>query len=462
MVTFQDFLQDRATGDEEKALMRAINEWRSGEIFKTAIIADEYDHRRNTTVCNYIQKIFSLTGTQVENFTASNNKVASNFFARLNTQRNTYSLGHGVFFSKSEIKDRFGEEFDEVLLDAGYYALIHGVSFPVWTGKLSVFKATEFVPLYDEETGALSAGIRFWQLASDKPMSMVVYEQDGYTKWKRDNKGMELVAPKRAYELIVRKTLADGEEIVGANNYSKLPVFALWGDKRKQSTLIGMREQIDTYDLIRSGFANDLTDVAQIYWIIENYGGMTDAELAKFRDRMLINHIVEADTSQGGKITPYTQEVPHQARETFLSGIRSDIYESFGALDVHSVSANSTNDHLDAAYQPMDENADDFEMQIIGFVQALGEMLGLNRQDCIPLFKRNRIVNQKEVCEMILSAAEYLDEETILKKLPFLTVDEVKDIIKRKEKEDLDRGGLKQIPNPPTVEEQEEEEEENE
>ena len=40
---------------------------------------------------------------------------------------------------------------------------------------------------------------------------------------------------------------------------------------------------------------------------------------------------------------------------------------------------------------------------------------------------------------MILSAASYLDDETILKKLPFLTVDEINDILDRKATEEMSR-----------------------
>jgi hypothetical protein len=53
-----------------------------------------------------------------------------------------------------------------------------------------------------------------------------------------------------------------------------------------------------------------------------------------------------------------------------------------------------------------------------------------------PIFKRNRISNQKEQTEMILSAAEYLDDETVLTKLPFISVDEVAEILKKKDKQD--------------------------
>ena len=47
---------------------------------------------------------------------------------------------------------------------------------------------------------------------------------------------------------------------------------------------------------------------------------------------------------------------------------------------------------------------------------------------------------------MIMTAAQYLDDETILKHLPFLTQDEVDEIQKRKAEEDLDRMGGNEPP----------------
>ena len=40
---------------------------------------------------------------------------------------------------------------------------------------------------------------------------------------------------------------------------------------------------------------------------------------------------------------------------------------------------------------------------------------------------------------MVLMAATYLDDETILNKLPWLTPEEVQEILKRKDAENLDR-----------------------
>ena len=47
-----------------------------------------------------------------------------------------------------------------------------------------------------------------------------------------------------------------------------------------------IRTQIDAYDLIKSGFANDLDDVSAIYWTLSNTGGMDDVDLAQFVERM--------------------------------------------------------------------------------------------------------------------------------------------------------------------------------
>ena len=104
---------------------------------------------------------------------------------------------------------------------------------------------------------------------------------------------------------------------------------------------------------------------------------------------------------------------------------------------MHQVSANSTNDHLMAAYQPMDEEADDFEYQCIEFILQLLKIVGV--EEHMPLFKRNQITNQKEQVDMFMQEAEYLDDETVLDKLPNITPDEVQEILKRKQKEDQDR-----------------------
>lgn len=441
LITYQDF--ERAK-DKPQFCLEAVRRHMASDAVQTAQRADLYDRQMNVTINEVRRWLYSASGDKVFNPTASNNRIACNLFHRLNTQRCQYSLGKGVSFSKDDqgTKKALGPHFDHDLQTVAYNALIHGVSFGFWSGEhLFCFPLTEFVPLWDEHNGALRAGVRFWRIATNRPMTCVLYEENGYTSFVADNVDLSNASlvtseEKRAYVQTV-VTYPNGEDaLVGEENYGFLPIVPLWGSKLHQSTLIGMERSIDSYDLIRSGFANDLTDCAQIYWIVENRGGMSEADLAKFRDKLIFQHIAEADTTDGGAVKPYVQEVPYQARQQYLDGIRAGIYEDFGGLDVHTVAAGATNDHIDAAYQPLDENAADFEWQVSEFIQRVLSLLGI---EDTPVFTRTRISNQAEQVQMVVQEAQWLDTETILKKLPNVEPSEVQGILDRLSDEERDK-----------------------
>lgn len=450
MLTYSDF---EKADDKAKFVLSAIGTYRNSEEYRMAEIADEYDAQRNVTIQQTVRKLYTASGAVTEDPTVANNKIACNLFNRLNTQRCMYSLGNGVTFidpyeaakgAVDETKELLGRHFDNALREAGYYALIHGCSYMFWDlDRVHVFTMREFVPLVDEYDGSLRAGIRFWQLDSTRPMNAVLYEQDGYTTYQTDaHGGLVETKPKTAYKVTYVYTEADDDALdVIEENYSSLPIVRMYGSRLKQSTLVGMREAIDSYDLIQSGFANDLSDCAQIFWLVENYGGMDDEDLAEFLEKLKLNHVANVDTASGGHVTPYTQEIPHEARKAYLDDIRARIYEDFGGLDVHTVAAGATNDHIDAAYQPLDENAADFEHWVS---DAITQLLALQGIEDTPIFKRQRISNQKEQVEMLVQEAAWLDEATILRKLPNLTPDEVQAVLIASKDEDMARMGIGQ------------------
>lgn len=446
-LTYQDY--ERVTNGGQSGVaefvMAAVMTHKNSDDYKLAVIADDYDHQKNTTITEYTRTLYSMSGVAVTDFTAANNRLCSNFFNRLNTQRCLYSLGNGVSFigadesGEDTTKELLGRNFDHNIIEAGYHALIHGASFLYWDmNQTHVFKYTEFVPLYDESTGELRAGIRWWQLSDNKPMIAVLYEEDGLTRFKSgEDGGLVVDKEKQAYKTTYERVPFDGtEELVDEENYGSLPIVPVYGSRLKQSTLVGLRQMIDAYDLIRSGFANDLSDCAEIYWIVNNAGGMDDSDLARFRDRLKLQHIAVVDGADGAGITPYTQNVPYTARQAFLQEIHNGIYEDFGALDVHDIAASATNDHIDAAYQPMDENASDFESWVRKSIVQLLALMGVEDE---PIFTRNRISNKMEQVEMVLAEAQYLDEETVLRKLPNVSPEEVAVVMERRNAEDMAR-----------------------
>lgn len=86
---------------------------------------------------------------------------------------------------------------------------------------------------------------------------------------------MMILEPKRGYVAVEATSEIDGTELLAYQNYPGFPIIPMYGNRAKQSELVGQREAIDCYDLIKSGFANTVDDASVIYWTISNAGAWT-------------------------------------------------------------------------------------------------------------------------------------------------------------------------------------------
>jgi len=197
-----------------------------------------------------------------------------------------------------------------------------------------------------------------------------------------------------------------------------------------------LREKIDCYDLIQSGFANDLDDASQIYWTITNAGGMDDMDLVKFVERMKTVKAAVVD-DEGSRAEAHTLEVPHEARQRLLADLRDSLYRDAMALDTDRITAGSiTATAINSAYENLSLKCDDFESCVTAFIRGLLNLAGIDDE---PTYKRSKIINMQEETQMILSAAQYLDTETVLKHLPFLSPDEIETILEKLTQEEAER-----------------------
>lgn len=413
MKTYQDLLN---VGDSDKIdfVRQAITEHKASENYQQAATAVEYAAQRNTTIIGYRKLLYDMAGRAVPDNWSANYKLCSNFFDRFVTQQTQFLLGNGPNWSDVGTVDKVGEDFGAQLVKAGKASLVQGVSFGFMNlDHLDVFELVEFVPLYDEENGALMAGVRFWQIAKDKPLRATLYEIDGYTDYIWDNDG-RVLNEKRPYKMVVTKSPADGEYIYNGENYPTFPIVPLWGNQHKQSELVGLRSEIDAYDLIKSGFANDLDDASQIYWALENAGGMDDIDMAKFIERMKTVHAAQLD-GEGARATAHTIEVPYNAREALLERLRADMYEDYMALDIKNMASGAiTATQIKAAYEPLNMKTDEWESLVQDFVSGLLAIIGVDDR---PMFTRSMLVNEGENIQNIVAAAPYLSDEYITRKV---------------------------------------------
>lgn len=445
MRTYQDL--EKIIGEENRAKFckEAVEEFRRSKLYADAKTGDAYYHKHNITIESFQKMLRTVSGALVPDTISPNYQLKTLFFRRLVLQQVNYVLGNGLKLQKDGNKEKLGKDFDFELMTCAKKAMSAGVAFGFWNlDHLEVFgladsdKDTGFCPLYDETDSQLKAGIRFWErkVGEKNILRCTLYEVDGYTEYRISDKNYEVMAEKKAY-ITERNVLADGTiEDETDVNYGTLPIVPMYSNDTKESELIGIRECIDCYDFIKSGFANNIDD-ADIYWLIKNAGGMDDVDIAQFLQRLKVTHGAVVDSEEGGDVEAHTVSIPVEARSTMLELLRKDIYEDFQALDVNTLSASAkTTQEIQASYQSQDNKCADFEYYVLDFVMKILELAGI---DDNPTFTWNRVVNQAEQTTMVIQSANYLTDEAVIKHLPFLTPEEADEIIGQRGEEDVNR-----------------------
>ena len=441
MKSYQDLI---AAGKNEAAKMAfvfdAITEHKGSKPYIIALDAEQYYRGLNPRITKYEKIIYDMRGDAHVDKWTPNHKIASNFFNFALTQENQYLLGNGATFTKDDTKAKLGADFDTQLQDLGKKALVGGVAFGFFNlDHIDTFSLLEFVPLYDEENGALRAGIRFWQVSPDKPMRATLYEEDGYTDYLMEKDKSAILHEKRPYKLKVRTSEADGEEIYDGENYPTFPIVPLWGNDKKQSELVGRQGTLDAFDLLNSNLINNLDEANYIYWVLTNCGGMDDIDDAKFIEQLKTTHVAHADGDSGATAEAHTIEAPYQASESAIQTIQRRLYEDFMCLDVNSLSAaNKTATEIKAAYQPLDSKCDMYEYCVIEFVQKILELAGIDDK---VTFTRSKVVNKSDEINTLLAAQAYLDDETIVEQVCQILgiADKTDEIIRKRRTEEQSR-----------------------
>ena len=441
ILTFNDLVEiGENERDRMEFVLSAINEHKGSDLYKTAYDAELYYKHQNPTIMRFQKFVYNQFGQKVPDIWSPNNKIASNWYNYFTTQAVSYLLGNGVTFKNDANKKKLGKDFDKRVQDIATHAKNGGVAFGFWNNDhVECFSINEFVPLKDEDDSLVKAGIRFWQIDDSKPLRATLYELDGYTDYiKRKGEDVAVLHDKRAYTQIVRKNDIEGETILDGAPPAGFPIVPLWNINR-QSDLVGNRGTIDAYDLMVSGLINNVSDGEFIYWILKNCGGMDSTDDARFIEQLKLTRVAHADGDDGASVEAHNVNVEFKATAEALDRLTAQLYTDFMALKVQDVSAGSvTATQIQAAYEPINQKTDQFEYQVTEFINGILALAGIEDE---PTYTRSQMSNQSETLEMVLQAAEYLDDEYVTTKILTLLgdADKAQEVLKRKDAEAADR-----------------------
>lgn len=425
-------------------ILGAILDYKNSMAYKTAVEAQEYYAAKNRTILRrmtYLEK-YGLINSKVKF-----HKIMNGFFPKAVKQISQYLLGNGVTLPQEQ-KRLLGPRFDYSLQKIGRQALVDGVNWGYWvrgetrdgkTGpnKLRIFRATEFAPLLDERTSDLRAGIRFWQMADDRPLYIELFDERGITQFKASDGEVKQTSTKPTPYFRPVAVDASGEhEVADSVNNPTIPIVPFYANELKESefnpTIKGL---IDADDFVMSDLADGATLTEGLYWLIKNFGGEDAAELVTEVQELKATF---TDAGAEAEISPEVVEIPHEAKTKFHDLATRALYNSFMALDIDTIAGGSlTNVAINTSKYDVDLKCDLLEYEAIEFVCRSLEILGDTSGE-EPQFKRRSITNDSESINDVANVVDILETATYdtliewaAKKIPIITDDEEADIVKK-------------------------------
>lgn len=415
--TYQELEKVKDNPEQLKSFVVEVVEAhkRSG-IYQNALTAQNYYAGENEAI---MKRLTVLEKYGVKDSKVIFHRLKNGEFPRLVTQLSQYLLGNGVTLEAEsdtgqtvDAKELLGGgAFDNQLQLGGIQALVDGVNWgfvdlaPAPSkAKYTVYiwRATEFAPLYDEKHGNVRAGVRFHQLAADRPIYYTLYTEWGLMEFTKDGKDTTATSDWVPYKT-TKRTDVLGESIVATENWgNQLPIFPLYANELKRSELTsGIKGHIDAYDFISSDLADGITHVEGIYWYIKNYGGDNAADLIKE-----IQQLKASVQENEAEAENWTVEYPYKAKQMALDYYKKQIRSDFMGLDTDKITGGSlTNVAIKTAEHDLGLKADKFEWQVSTFIRNILRLIGV--QDVEPRFSRSSIENETEkvdnLCKMISS-----------------------------------------------------------
>lgn len=425
MITYQDFLKVKEVDKLKPFIIGAIQGFKENDFYKRAVEANLYYRGENPPILNRLMWFYNSMGVKTPDALKANNKIASEFFNKIVSQENSYLLGNGATLDEKIKKELGGNKFDVKLQMCGLTSLIEGVSWGYCHinkfGKFDIkeFKGVEFIPLFDERTSELMAGIRFIELGV-KGTIIELYELDGKTEYILKENKLTITEPKTSYR--ITKAVDKLEtKVIAVKNWSVLPIFPLYGNEIKRSTLsTGLKSKIDVYDFVASDLANNLEENKDIIYLLKNYSG---EGIGTFLADLKYHGVVNVD--EDGDINTKQIEVPHEARKIAMETLKANIYSDAMALDTETIRGGSlTNVAIKTAMIDLDLKTDKFEWQVIDYLENVlnlyAEFKGATLGETEIKFIRRNIVNDTEIIENIYKCREDISRRTALELNPYI------------------------------------------
>lgn len=382
----------------------------------------------------------------------ADNRVSHNFHQLITDEKTAYMFTYPVLFDvqdkkvNQEITEILGDDFKS---ESAYLCTnatnnkVAWLHYWIENNKFlySVIETEQCIPVFDGKLKKKLIGFyRYYEVVEEdclgRNKEYVIFEFwdnkhcEKY-KFRGNLGGTGLTYLPEAYEEFEH----DLEEV---------PFVEFKNNRNMISDLNKYKDQIDIYDKVMSGYANDLEDIQQLIYILENYGGEDLKEfLGDLKRFKTVKTETGADGRTNGGLKTLSIEIPVEARNSILDILKKQIYESGQALQQDTEDfGNASGVALKFFYRKLELKAGltqiEFEKGFNQLIRAIMKFLKVtdwNTRTIIQTWTRNMISNDLENAQIAAESKDVISDETILKNHPWVenSEDELKKLKAQKE-----------------------------
>ena len=382
---------------------------------------------------------------------SADNRTSNGFHGDITDEKIAYMFTYAVLFDlgdkklNEQIRNVLGDGFESECGALGINATNSKVAFlHYWieddTFQYSTVETEECIPVFDKSLKRKMIGM--YRYYPDYEEDVVTGKTKYYVWFEYwDDKHCEKYKFRGRLNQTGLTHLPAYDENF-EHSFGKVPFIIFKNNNRMTSDLHRYKDLMDIYDKVLSGYANDLEDIQQLIYIIENYGGENLGEfLSDLKRYKTVKTETDTNGTSGGLKT-LSIEIPVEARNSLLEILEKRIYKSAQSLEQYNAESfgNASGTALKFFYRKLELKAGITEMQFRkGFNELIRAILQFLKADInTPItqtWTRNMISNDMETAQIAQESKDTISDETILKNHPWVEnpEEELKKIKKQKE-----------------------------
>lgn len=301
-----------------------------------------------------------------------------------------------------------GKRFHPVTADILNDTCISGVGWGHWAGDHVIqFLASEYIPILDDDTGEMVMGIRFTQLAPDRPIKYQIFEPDGVTAWTQAKQGgkLEESQGKTPYRYVETPHRYSGTQITDAQNYGKLPIVAMYCNRERRSLLTPpIKTKINALDFLKTIYVSEVAQSKFIYWLISGYGGQAE-ELLAIKETAQMMGIIRQD-GQDVTIDAKVLEPPYNAHKYLVEALEDEIYHDAAVFNPAKVAGSAhIATAIEAGQRPEDMNVNGVKREVEDYVKGFFPFANIP-EDTKVIFTPYRMIDEGSVSTRLQNWAD--------------------------------------------------------